>query len=479
METSPAGKSRAETSPAEELEKSPAETSREATSTAAMSTSETPIGGPSRRGSDLSQELYRKGWYHSFDLPDGSHVEGLNPIDALQWRWSQYPIPASLKGKRVLDAGAWDGWFSFEAERRGAEVTAIDCVEVPNFLEIHRKLGSRVDYRVLDFYELTEAGLGAFDYVLFLGILYHLKHPLLALEMVCALTTDTAIVESFVTDGNTWREHTGDVPTMEFYETDELGNQFDNWIGPSVGCLLAMCRAAGFARVELLHAGGFLGGAVCYRKWEPVSNVLQSPPELVAVANTRTTGINFASRKEQYISCWFRTGQEKVTREQLRFEAGGFGVPALFLRHEPDGKWLGNFRLPPGLRSGWNDVRLRFVDSDFSRTLRIAVDMPLQPGRVVLVGACDGHSFTVNTVTVAERGWISSWVQGLPENCDRDNVRVFLDSMRLTTEFVGDQDADGNRQINSVVSGDTAKGEHLLRIECAGVSSESLAVTVD
>jgi tRNA (mo5U34)-methyltransferase len=433
---------------------------------------------PSRRGRDFSQELYRKGWYHSFLLPDGTHLEGILPLNALQWRWSRYPFPAILNGKRVLDIGAWDGWFSFEAERRGAQVTAIDCVEVPNFLDIHRRLGSRVDYRILDFYELPEAHLGTFDYVLFLGVLYHLKHPLLALETVCGLTTDIAIVESFVTDGDNWREHIADVPTMEFYETDELGNQLDNWIGPSVGCLLAMCRAAGFARVELLFAGGFQGGAVCYRKWEPVTDPWQEPPELVAVANTRTTGINFSTRKEEYFSCWFRTRQENVTREQLRFEVGSFGVPALFVRHEPDGTWFGNFRLPPGLRSGWNGVRLRFADSDFGRTLRVAVDMPLRPRGVVLVGACDGNNFTVNTVTVGERGWVSSWVRGLPENCDRENIRVLLDSTRLSIDFVGDEDTDGNRQVNAVIPGDTAKGEHLLRIECAGESSESLAVKV-
>jgi len=439
---------------------------------------ETPTVRPARRGTDFSEELQTKGWYHSFDLPDGTHIEGIIPLHALRWRWSQYPIPADLTGKRLLDTGAWDGWLSFEAERRGAEVLAIDCVEIPTFLEIHRKLASRVDYRVLDFYELTEAGIGTFDYVLFLGILYHLKHPLLALEMVCALTTDTAIVESFVTDGDTWRQRTGDVPTMEFYETDELGNQLDNWIGPSVGCLLALCRAAGFARVELLFAGGNQGAAACYRKWEPVENRLQDPPELIAVANTRTTGINFSTRKEHYISCWFRTKQENVTREQLRFEVGGFGVPALFVRHEPDGAWLGNFRLPPGLRSGWNDVRLRFADSDFGQTLRIAVDMPVQPGAVKLGGACDGNNFVKNTVTLHERGWISAWVQGLPENCDRDNIRVLLDSTRLAIEFVGDEDADGNRQINAIVPGNTEKGEHLLTVECAGVRSEALGIQV-
>jgi len=433
---------------------------------------------PSRRGNDFSQELAEKGWYHSFHLPDGTHLEGCIPLDALERRWARFPIPADLTGKRVLDTGAWDGWFSFEAERRGAEVTAIDCVEVPHFLEIHRKLASRVTYRILDFYELPEARLGTFDYVFFLGILYHLKHPLLALETVCSLTTDTAIVESFITDGDTWREHTADVPTMEFYETDELGNQLDNWIGPSVGCLLALCRAAGFARVELLYAGGFQGGAVCYRKWEPLTDPRQPAPELVAVANTRTTGINFSTRKEEYISCWLRTGQEFIIREQLRFEVGGFGVPALYVRHEPDGTWLANFRLPPGLRSGWNEVRLRFADSDFGQTLRIAVDMPLQPGRIVLVGACDGTNWKVEAIAVKEHGYISSWVQGLPENCDRENIRVLLGSTRLSIDYVGEQDADGNRQINAVVPGNIGKGEQSLRIECAGGASESLAVRI-
>ena len=204
----------------------------------------------------------------------------------------------------------------------------------------------------------------------------------------------------------------------------------------------------------------------------------QAPPDFAAVANTRAMGINFNTRKEEYLTCWFRTAQEKVTREQLRLEVGGFGVPALYARSEPDGSWLGNFRLPPGLKPGWNDVRLRFADSDFGQTLRIAVDMPAMPGSVILVGACDAGTFQVNTIAVGESGHVSAWVQGLPENSDRENVRVLLDARRLTVDYVGDQDGDGNRQINAVVPGSVAKGEHLLRVECAGNSSESLAMKV-
>jgi tRNA (mo5U34)-methyltransferase len=224
-----------------------------------------------RRSRDFTKELgQKKGWYHSFELPDGTVVEGYNKLGVLQTRYARLPISSDLRGKRLLDVGAWDGWFSFEAEHHGADVTAIDCVEIPNFLQMHGALSSRVAYRILDFYDLPQAGLGAFDYVLFLGILYHLKHPLLALEIVCALTTDTAIVESFVTDAETWMDHRDQIPTMEFYEADELGNQLDNWIGPSVACLLALCRAAGFARVELLYSSGYNAGVACYRAWEPI-----------------------------------------------------------------------------------------------------------------------------------------------------------------------------------------------------------------
>src|ERR1022692_3257363 len=369
-----------------------------------------------RRGKDFSQELAEKGWYHSFELPDGTRIEGFNQIDTLRKRYARFPIPADLTGKRVLDIGAWDGWFSFEAERHGAAVTAIDCVEVANFLELQKKLASRVgyrildfyelpeaglgvfdfgawdgwfsfeaerhgaavtaidcvevanfleiqkklvsrvSYRILDFYELPEAGLGVFDFVFCLGILYHLKHPLLALEIVCGLTTDTAIVESFVTDPNTWLEHQDEVPTMEFYETDELGNQLDNWIGPSVSCLMAMCRAAGFARVEFLHTTGFHAGVACHRKWEPIpAEALRAAPELLGVLNARTFGVNFSTRKEEYISCWFRTAQDTVTRGELRLEVADFGVPALYVRPDESGMWRSEERrVGKECRSRWS-----------------------------------------------------------------------------------------------------------------------------
>jgi tRNA (mo5U34)-methyltransferase len=429
---------------------------------------------------DFSQELAEKGWYHSFELPDGTRIEGFNHIEWLRERYGRFPIPADLTGKRVLDIGAWDGWFSFEAERHGAEVTSIDCVEVANFLEIRKRLGSRASYRILDFYELPEAGLGVFDVVFCLGILYHLKHPLLALEIVCGLTRDTAIVESFVIDAGTWQDHRDEVPIMEFYETDELGNQLDNWIGPSVSCLMAMSRAAGFARVEFLHTTGMHAGVACHRKWEAIpAEAKGAAPELLAVSNARNFGINFSTRKEDYITCWFHTARETVTRDQLRLEVGEFGVPALYVRPVEGGDWMANFRLPPGLASGWAPVRLRLADSVFGdNTLRIAVDLPLRVDGLKLQGACDGKTWSVEEVKASDGGFVSCWVGGLPENCDRANVAVYLGETKLGVQYVGGVSPEGTRQINAALPADIGKGARLCRVECGGVSTEGRPLNV-
>jgi tRNA (mo5U34)-methyltransferase len=430
-----------------------------------------------RRQNDFTRELTEKGWFHSFELPDGTRIEGCMPLAWQQERWSRFPLPADLTGKRLLDIGAWDGWFSFEAERRGATVTSVDCVDFPSYQQVHARLGSRAEFRNLDLFEIPAAGLGRFDIVLFLGVLYHVKYPLLALEIVCALSTGVVIVESFVIDGPTWRDRRHEIPTLEFYETDELNGQFDNWFGPSVGALEAMCRAAGFARVETLAVDRDSALVACYRHWEPEPEVPTcEPPDLVALANVNTYGINFNSRRDQYVACWFRTPAAGLTREQLHLEIGRFGAPAVHLQLEATGAWRGTFRIPPGTDPGWNTVRLRLSGSRFGAARRIAIDLPLAVQSITVKDVVDAHTWAPHRI---QSGHATCWVAGLPENCDCHNVHAFLGPARLAVSFIGDPNPDGFRQLNAALPAEAPHGDQPFRVESGGVSSPSIPVRAE
>src|SRR5438045_5518580 len=115
-------------------------------------------------------EFADKGWWHSFELPDGTRIDGVSDLDAQKRRIAQYPIPQDLRGKRVLDIGAWDGWFTFEMERRGAEVVAVDSARQETFFQAKKLLNSKAEYIVEDICYLTPKEVGYFDIVLFFGV---------------------------------------------------------------------------------------------------------------------------------------------------------------------------------------------------------------------------------------------------------------------------------------------------------------------
>lgn len=118
--------------------------------------------------SKLIGQLGELGWYHSIELPDGSVIPGIQTIEQLRERIAMYPIPQDLRGMRVLDIGAWDGWFTFEMERRGASVVAVDSARQEKFFEAKRLLGSKAEYIVEDVCHLSPRDIGYFDIVLFL-----------------------------------------------------------------------------------------------------------------------------------------------------------------------------------------------------------------------------------------------------------------------------------------------------------------------
>ncbi len=92
------------------------------------------------------RNLQESGWYHSMDWPTGDFTEGLQSLETQRQRLSRFSIPADLTGKSVLDIGAWDGWFGFELERRGAKLTAIDVAENTRYLAARKRMGSNADY---------------------------------------------------------------------------------------------------------------------------------------------------------------------------------------------------------------------------------------------------------------------------------------------------------------------------------------------
>jgi tRNA (mo5U34)-methyltransferase len=201
----------------------------------------------------LSAEVDGITWWHTIDLGDGIVSPGRDETPA---RLPLLALPDSLAGLTVLDVGAWDGFYSFEAERRGASrVVAADEYAWRHlgtgrrgFDCAHRALGSRVEAVEVDVMELSpETVGGTFDFVLFLGVLYHLRDPMTALERVASVTGDRLVLETHV-DLLHVRQ-----PAAAFYPGAELYGDATNWWGPNIHALLGMVRSVGFNDVHLVH----------------------------------------------------------------------------------------------------------------------------------------------------------------------------------------------------------------------------------
>jgi tRNA (mo5U34)-methyltransferase len=164
-------------------------------------------------------------------------------------------LPERLDGKTVLDVGAWDGFFSFEAERRGAaRVLATDSFawrgdgwgSKAGFDLAREALHSKVEDVTIDVLELSPDRIGVFDVVLCLGVLYHMRHPMLAMERVFSVTGDQLILETHVDLLTLPR------PAIALYPHGELDGDPTSWCGPNPAAVEAMLEAVGFRRVKLV-----------------------------------------------------------------------------------------------------------------------------------------------------------------------------------------------------------------------------------
>jgi tRNA (mo5U34)-methyltransferase len=158
-----------------------------------------------------------------------------------------------MSGMSVLDVGAWDGFFSFECERRGAaRVVATDWFawheaargSKESFELARDALGSRVEDVEVKVEGLSPVQVGTFDLVLFVGVLYHLRNPLRALDAVASVTEGRLILETHVDLSLRGR------PAAAFYPGEELHGDHTNWWGPNPAAVEGMLRAAGFTDVH-------------------------------------------------------------------------------------------------------------------------------------------------------------------------------------------------------------------------------------
>jgi tRNA (mo5U34)-methyltransferase len=202
-------------------------------------------------------------WFHNIDLcgvqtaPD--HFLGDYP--AVKWRRFAAALPADLSGRTVLDIGCNAGFYAIEMKRRGAaRVVGIDADQ--DYLNQARfaaeVIGVEIELHELSVYDVGTLG-ERFDIVLFLGVLYHLRHPLLALDLIHEhVARDLLVFQSMQRGSNAIEPLEGDYPFTEVEVFDRPGfpklhfierryaDDPTNWWAPNRACSEAMLRSAGF-----------------------------------------------------------------------------------------------------------------------------------------------------------------------------------------------------------------------------------------
>lgn len=182
-------------------------------------------------------------WHQRFELAPGVYTPGANDMAAI---FERCGVPARLDGARALDVGTTNGGAAFELERRGAEVVAVDIEDSSwfGFEQLRALLDSSVAFVQTSVYELSERFTEPFDLVLFWGLLYHLRHPLLGLDNLRGVTRGRALLETAVADASL--VSAADQSLARFYRRDELAGDASNWFEPTITALCDWCVSSGF-----------------------------------------------------------------------------------------------------------------------------------------------------------------------------------------------------------------------------------------
>ena len=203
-------------------------------------------------------------WFHNIHLPDGSTTAPnhfLGDFPKFKWENIKNSVPEDLSGWKVLDIGCNAGFYSLELAKRGATVLGIDLDE--HYLKQARwaaeKFGleDKVEFKQMQVYDLAHVD-EQFDLVWFMGVFYHLRYPMLALDILTQKVKKMMVFQTLSLPG---KEEIGipeDVefhrreimqekawPSMAFIE-NKLAGDPTNWWAPNHQGIISMLRSCGF-----------------------------------------------------------------------------------------------------------------------------------------------------------------------------------------------------------------------------------------
>lgn len=205
-------------------------------------------------------------WHQRWEVVPGVFTPGGNSVSDILGAVS---LPGRLDGLRVLDVGAWNGCFSFECERRGAADVVAYSLEHPEesgFARLKSFLGSKVRYVQGSVYDLDPCRLGKFDLILFFGVFYHLRYPLLAVDRLRTVSAGPVLVEThvlpdklFLRGSRSWLgrlmrfSHVfSRTPIWRQYAPFELHPEDrSNWFGPNIQAVIESFESGGFVTRHL------------------------------------------------------------------------------------------------------------------------------------------------------------------------------------------------------------------------------------
>jgi tRNA (mo5U34)-methyltransferase len=234
-------------------------------------------------------------WFHCIDLGDGIKTKTISvtgeeadhPLGT--WEKIRHCLPEDLSGKSVLDVGCNAGFYAIEAKRRGA--TRVLGVDAQRRLINQARfgcgvLGLDIEYRKMSVYELSVCDLGQFDVTLALGLIYHCKHLVLALEKLFEVTKELLIIETAILPLAKTPESFSDPvagPSVMLHPLAYVENPPDrkesifNWFVPGTKCLEALLKGVGFSEVDFFDILPGGRAVVVCRKGE-------TPPERVVLS---------------------------------------------------------------------------------------------------------------------------------------------------------------------------------------------------